>query len=302
MINRISDMFRERYGTKLKIQWTSNTAGKKPVFMSHWQNPFVYSRTLRQVTFPLFNSKNELQAIAIASPVENKDAIIFDEMSHFLQLTVAEHLNLSERRGHLIKTEQAIQLAHKVSGSNIVQFKNRKSPEPQIQFKKKNINSKTSFQPIWISGDSSEIGAHIAFSIHDWISNWAFINAREIPDLIWQDKNHWQKFPQITIFIPDVEDLNANQLQILKENLKVLASKKDQKPLIVVTSRKELSPELEELKLLFRHYQANTNVPPRTQAHFLLFHHRPEKPWSHFCRETGKVYFLPLGQSPTNFH
>ena len=302
MINTVSTIFKERYGTKLKIQWTQDLKGKSPTFMSHWKNSFVYSRTLRQVSFPLFNGKNKLQAIAVASPVDNQDAIIFNEMADFLQLTVAEHIKLTKNNQNLIETEQLIHRSHKLE-PNVIEFKNRKKDAiTHIEFKKTPAPKKPEFTPIWISGDNSSISSHIAFSVHDWVSNWAFINAKEIPDLIWQDTNHWKNFPQITIFIPKIDKLDNEKLEILKRNLTLLNKKSKNKPLIIVTSSNEVSDELEELKHLFKHYSSNENVAPRAQAHFLLFHYNDTKPWTHYCKDSGKLFFLPFSQSPENIH
>ncbi|MCJ8277469.1 MAG: hypothetical protein HRT44_07410, partial [Bdellovibrionales bacterium] len=185
LVSRISTIFKERYGTKLQIEWKQPTdGGRTPVFMSHWENSFVYSRTLRQVSFPLFNAKNELQGIAIASPVENKDAVIFDEMASFLQLTVAEHMILAEHHSHVLQTEEAIKLTHtdERENNNVVRFKNRKSdPKTEIQFKKRKPPREPSFEPVWIYGHNASIDSHIALSIQDRVSNGASNNANEIP-------------------------------------------------------------------------------------------------------------------------
>ncbi len=300
IINTVSTIFKERYGAHLKIerkQKRQNQFGQP-----QWQSHFVYSRTLRQVSFPIFNSKKELQAVATASPVDNKDAIIFDEMAQFLQLTISEHIELSDKVEQQIETEQAMERAH-VDPSKIVQLRTRKKDNmPQFQYKKPEIKRKADLRPIWISGSNETFNAHIAFSIHDWVANWAFINAKEIPDLVWQDPHSWQNFPQVTIFVPDVVSLSENKLQTLKDNLVRLRKLDGPKPLIIVTSPKQISPELEILQSEFRHYQANENVTARVQAHFLLYHHQDDKPWTHHCETTKSLYFLPFSPGPKNFH
>lgn len=303
IINTVSTIFKERYGTKLKIEKAQSIKRNQPVFLSHWQSPFVYSRTLRQVSFPIFNSKKELQAIATASPVENKDAIVFDEMAQFLQLTIAEHIEITNIHELQVEREKAFEKINSDS-SKVIELKTKKKDTNTLtyEFKKPKITQPADLSPIWISGQNQDFNAHIAFSIHDWVSNWAFINAKEIPDLIWQDPNSWQNFSQVTIFIPNIETLSAENIAKLKENLQHLKRMQENKPLIVVSSASELSPELENLKSNFKHYKANKNISARVQAHFLLYHYKEDKPWTHQCDKTDSVYFLPFSNGPKQIH
>lgn len=303
IINTVSTIFKERYGTQLKIERTYEAQKNKPVFLSHWQSPFVYSRTLRQVSFPIFNSRRELQAIATASPVENKDAIVFDEMAQFLQLTVAEHLEIKTRFETQIDQEMAIERLN-ADQTKVIQLKTRKKSEAPTtyEYKKPKTSKRANTDPIWISGDNEDFMAHIAFSAHDWVSNWAFINAKEIPDLIWQDPNAWQNFPQVTIFIPNIDEATPEQIQVLKENLDNLPQDDEQKPLIIVSSRGPLSDELKQLKKRFKYFKSNEKVSARVQAHFLLYHYKETKLWSYECEKTDSLYFLPFTTGPKQIH
>jgi len=302
IINTVSTIFKERYGAQLKIERKTRGPEQKPYFLSHWQSPFVYSQTLRQVSFPIFNSKRELQAIATVSPVENQDAVIFDEMSQFLQLTIAEHMELSELANHQIQTEIAVEKAH-ADTRKIINLKTRKKDlQTHFEYKTPTVKEHVDLRPIWISGNSANLNAHIAFSIHDWIANWIFINAKEIPDLVWQDPNSWKNFPQVTIFVPNITSLSENKIKRLKENLIQLKKVEKHKPLIIVTSPVEVSPELEAFKSQFKYYKANDKSTARLQAHFLLFHHQEETPWVHQCKESKSLYFLPFSPRPKNTH
>ena len=267
IISTVSTIFKERYGAQLTVERKQTQQNrKKPI--GQWNSPFVYSRTLRQVSFPIFNSKKELQAIAVAHPVENQDAIIFDEMAQFLQLTISEHIELSDQFEGVVQKEDAVRSAH-IGNSNVVQLKTRKqSNVTHFEYKKPKLNKEADLQPIWISGDNENFNAHIAFSIHDWVTNWAFINAKEIPDLIWEDPHHWQSFPQVTIFIPNITSLSHEKLETLRQNIDQLKKVDGRKPLIIITSPNELSDELVELKKSFKSYKANENVTARVQAHF----------------------------------
>jgi hypothetical protein len=303
VISTVSTIFKQRYGTQLVIERTYRAQKDKPLFMSHWRSPFVYSRTLRQVSFPIFNSKKELQAIATASPVENKDAIIFDEMAQFLQLTIAEHLELTERKE--IQLQQELALARStMDRSKVIDLKTKKTNSETItfQYKKIDVEEIADLRPIWISSENENFNAHIAFSVHDWAAHWAFINAKEIPDLIWQDPHAWRNFPNVTIFIPNINSLSQENIDRLTNNIRHLKFQTDAKPLIIVSSDLELSPELIKLRSQFKHYKANKNISARVQAHFLLYHYKEDKPWSYHDENTKGVYFLPLSNKPTHFH
>jgi hypothetical protein len=302
IINTVSTIFKERYGAKLKVETEFDKRKGKPHFISQWKSAFVYSRTLRQVSFPIFNSKRELQAIVTASPVDNQDAIVFDEMAQFIHLTIAEHIEVREKHDLQRRAEEAFAQTH-LGAEKVVQLKTRKQPLPQtFEYKKIKPKREADTAPIWISGDNEDFNAHIAFSIHDWISNWAFINAREIPDLVWQDPHAWQNFPQVTLFVPDISTLSQSKIETLKKNLEQLKYVQGQKPLIIVTSPKEISPELEVLKDQFKHYKANDKVNARVQAHFLLYHQKNDSSWAHHCAETNGIYFLPFSPGSKDYH
>lgn len=300
IISTVSTIFKKRYGTTLTIERNFMAERRKPLFLSHWQSAFVYSRTHRQVSFPIFNSKRELQAIITAHPVENKDAIAFDEMAQFLQLTVAEHMELSQANELQIETQRAVEKAH-ADTSKVLQLKTKKTYLPQYEFKKIKPTKEVSFDPIWISSTRENFNAHLAFSIHDNVNNWAFINSKEIPDLVWQDPSQWRNFPQVTIFVPNIETLSPAKLQVLKDNLKVLRGMKSEKPLVIVSCKTEiLTPELESLREQFKFYKAHKNISARIQAHFLLYHYKQDKPWSYTNGQTDRLYFLPFSNTPKN--
>lgn len=302
ILNTVSTIFRERYGATLKVNTDFSSKEQKPHFLSRWQNSFVYSRTLRQVSFPIFNSKRELQAIAVASPVNNKDAIMFDEMSQFLQLTISEHLELAEIKELKVRTQEAIELAH-TDTQKVIELKTKRRPTTEpMQIRHTRPEREADITPIWISGANEDFNAHIAFSVHDWIANWAFINAKEIPDLVWQDPHAWTNFPQVTLFVPNIATLSEAKLDILKNNLAQLKKVKGPKPLLIISSPLEVSPELDELKKNFKHYKSNKNVTARVQAHFLLYHHKKETPWTHQCKDTDGIYFFPFSPGPEQLH
>ncbi|MCB0377954.1 MAG: hypothetical protein KDD33_05630 [Bdellovibrionales bacterium] len=299
VISQIRSIFVRRYETQLSIQW-AHQLKVKPSFVRPTTSSFVYSTSLKQVTFPIFNQKQELQALAVVSPVENKDAVVFGEMASFLQLTMAEHLELTDKSNTLERTETALHIAHSAP-NNLLMFK--KKPEaPIIQKKNVQLRRQPSLEPIWICGAQPSLANQIAYSVHDWVSNWAFINAKEIPDLIWRDREYWMSYSQITIFIPDIDLLDLAKQQRLHENILALRKVTGKKPFVIVTSENPPEGQLEELKPLFNFYKANTKVSPRAQAHFLLFHHKDEKPWSYRDKEQESLYFLPLGPSSDRIH
>lgn len=298
IITTVSTIFKERYGTTLIVQRNFSGEKRRPLFLSHWQNTFVYSRTLRQVSFPIFNSRRELQAIVTAHPVENKDAIAFDEMAQFLQLTIAEHMELTDSNNLQIETLRAVEKAH-ADNHKVIHLKTKKTHFPQYEFKRHKPAKEVSFRPIWINSSRENFNAHLAFSIHDSVNNWAFINAKEIPDLVWQDPNNWRNFPQVTIYVPDIETLSETKLEVLKANLMILRHMKKERPLVIVSSKsKILTPELELLKNQFKFYDANKSTSARVQAHFLLYHYKQDKPWLYNCAQTDRLYFLPLSNTP----
>ncbi len=302
IINTVSTIFKERYGAQLKIERNLGTDKQVPFFHSHWKNTFVYSQTMRQVSFPIFNLKKELKAIATASPVESQDAVVFDEMAQFLQLTIAEHIELTDQVDFQNFTQQVIESAH-VEPNKVVQLRTKKPVNlPTIEYKKRKINKKPDLQAIWLSGSNENFNAQIAFSIHDWISNWAFINAKEIPDLIWKDPHNWKNFPQVTIFIPDISTLPKKKLDVLKQNLSELKRSKGPKPMIVITSSVDLSDELDHFRSSFKNYKVNDNLSARVQAHFLLFHHKKNIVGTYTDEKTKGLYFLPFSPSPTRIH
>ncbi len=301
IFNKVSTIFKERYGAELKIDKKLTVTQKRQEKRSSFKSPFVYSRTLRQVSFPIFNSKQELNAVVTARPVDNKDAIIFAEMAQFLQLTIAEHISLIDELETQDQTLIAIERAH-CDDNKVIELRTKKDSVPHYQYKDFKKKKPLDRRPIWISGDNDNFNSHIAFSVHDWIGNWAFINAKETPDLVWEDAHSWQNFPQVTLFVPNIEELTSDQIRILRENLAKLQKMDGPKPLIIVTSQNEVSEELEQLKREFKNYRSNAKISARVQAHFLIYHHKQESPFLHECDETKGIYFLPFSPGSHILH
>jgi len=302
LVATISRIFEERYGTQLVVQKKSSRSNQQqPLFLSHWPSAFVYSRTLRQVSFPIFNEKRELLAMAIAHPVENKDAIIFDEMAQFLQLTIAEHIQLSEQKLCLDETELAIQRSHWDS-SKVIELRTRKKGSQGFEYKRVQTKREMNLDPIWIHEASTYVASQIAFSVHDWAANWAFINAKEIPDLIWSDQTGWDSLAQVTIFIPDIDTVGGPEMAILKKNLESLNQHKNLRPLVIVSSSRKGSSEHDQLQSLFRQYTAKAHITPKIQAHFILFQQKPDPLWSHKCEKSHQVFYLPFSPKPELIH
>lgn len=297
VVSRVSRIFKERYGASLIIDYGLNRQKETPVFRSHWGSPFVYSRTLRQVSFPIFNEKKQLKAVATAHPVENKDAIVFDEMAQFIQLTITEHINLTEEKALQTERQRAIEKAH-ADTSKVIELKTKKTRIQSFRFKSPKLQRKASQDPLWIEGEDLDHSSQIAFSVHDWISNWAFINAKEIPDLVWDDPHCWSNFEEVTIFIPKIETLSPKNIKKLEDNLSQLSKLQSIKPQVIVTSQgHSLSPQLEQLKKQFKSFKASQKLTARVQAHFLLFHYNDESEWLHACNKTNQVYFYPFSMT-----
>ena len=293
----VSTIFRERYGAKLFIE------NRKPHFNSRWQSAFVYSRTRKQVSFPIFNSRNELQAVATASPVDNQDAVIFDEMAQFLQLTIAEHFELTTELDQKIQTEMAIEKAHADNSKVIPLITKKKSDKDNtFTFKKRSNTRKPDLRPLWLTGDNKNLNSLIAYSVHEWTENWAFINANEIPDLIWEDESAWTHFSQITIFIPDVTNLDKDKVEKLMINIDQLKKIKGLKPLIVVSSSTEIPEDFMELRKHFNTYKVNEKNSAQVQAHFLLFHQKRQLDGVYQSEHSKDLFFLPFSPTPDKLH
>ncbi len=301
IFNKVSTIFKERYGAEIKIDRELTATQKRHDIINGWRSPFVYSRTLRQVSFPIFNSKQELNAVVTARPVENKDAVVFAEMAQFLQLTIAEHVDLSDQLELKDETLIAMEKAQN-DGGKVVQLITKKKTNPSIQYKEPRKKKVVDLSPIWISGNNGGFNSHIAFSVHDWVGNWAFINAKETPDLVWKDQHGWQNFPQVTLFIPDIHELSEKKLKVLKENLTNIKKMEGPKPLVLVTSALETPDDMMDLRHLFKHYKSNDKVSARVQAHFLVFHHTSESPFVHSDDQAEGIYFLPFSPNSKLLH
>ena len=303
ILNTVTRIFEQRYGARLTITYKQGSVEPTPHFNNRWPSAFVYSASKKQVTFPLFNSKKELQAVASAGPVNNQDAVIFEEMSQFLQLTLAEHFELTTQLDDQLHRETVLERFHQNKPStNIVELKTRKPAEPEIQYRSDNKIHHPDTSPIWISGDDINLTTHIAFCAHDFTKNWAFVNAKEIPDLVWEDKEGWSHFADITLFIPNIDTLDDEKRQRLLTNLKVLKQRDGAKPFVIVTSTNKNHKNLNSLKKHFRLYQANTTNSAKVQAQFLLAHLKKKPNSIHFCKNTKESFFLPMSPTPTNLH
>ena len=155
IITRVSKMFNDRYGAQLRIESKQGASGSN--ISNYWPSAFVYSRTLRQVSFPIFDSSKNLKAVATASPVENQDAVIFDEMAQFIQLTIADHIDLKDRNELLIGQEKALALEGAEPGK-VVPIRTRKKSDYQyVEYKKQRPKGEVDLKPIWIHGDDKAL-------------------------------------------------------------------------------------------------------------------------------------------------
>lgn len=300
---KVSRMFGDRFGTQLVIKW-SDTIRTKQENLKDWQTTFVYSRTRRQVSFPIFNSKNQLQAIAIAGPVNNEDAIRFKEMSQFLQLTVTERLKTKERLDLVLKKEEVFKKSHN-DDSNVIRWPSKvgKASLFPSNLSEKKPKTPASFCPLWIYGNDHNAGLKVAFAAHEWIRNWAFINVKEIPDLFWQKTDSWHSYAQMTILVPEAENLTKEQWEILSHNVRAASNKVGPKPLIIVTSLHPPESLKPDLASLFKVYKTNPDLTPKAQAHFLLFQKsETTRGWTYHCQQLERLGFLPFGTTSDLLH
>jgi|GEM_PF-3147574 len=297
---KVSQLFGDRFGTQLVIKW-SNPLSLGKDSLKDWQTTFVYSRTRRQVSFPIFSKNNQLRAIAIAHPVGNNDAVRFQEMSQFLQLTVTESLNAHDRLEVLENSEAVFQKSHN-EDTNVIRWpanKKQSTTGAELQDETKKTYS---FQPIWLYGEDHQLNLKVAYAAHEWVRNWAFINVKEIPDLFWQKKESWLSYAQMTILIPQVESLSERQWSILESNLKEVSNHLGPKPLILLTSQDSPEALRKGQAHRFKAYRTNSELTPKAQAHFLLFQQTEQRGWIHHCQRLKGLYFLPFGTTSDLLH
>lgn len=299
-IKSASQLFEKRYGAQLEIKWTSQSSPNASS-ASDWQSSFVYSRTRRQVSFPLYDHENDLKAIAIASPVDNKDAILFEEMADFLKLTIAEQIQLQEKKDFTEHSELAFNLAHRRL-KNVIPLPRRRSKNIEKLVTSNSRMRKPDNRPIYLYGENKDLIHRVCMASHDWSKNWAFINAKEIPDLIWQDKDHWRDFPQITICIPDVESLSPKKQDQLASNIEFLRTLGDKKPLIIVTGNQHLNQTNSKLSKMFKIYSPSDKLSAKSQAHFLMFHFKNKESWTYQCPRNKGIFYYPFSKAPQQFH
>ena len=298
-IKSICYLFEQRYGVPLNIEFVSHMKPADP--LPGLRAPFIYSRSLRQVSFSFFDGEKKLKVMAVASPVDNQDAIVFGEMAQFLQLTLGESLLVHEQKALKEGTLEHLERLGAKKGKVVPFHRGKKSRSPGFQFKKPQL--KPDIQPIWIAGGKEALNIQIALSIHECVGHWAFINAAEIPDLMWQDPHAWKQFPQVTIFIPHIGDLSPDQVSKLKASLEMFEKYQDQKPLIIATGPVEIPAPLESLKGHFKYYEAKEKLKPKAQAHLLLYHYAKlrKNQWVHQSTEDN-LYFMPFSPVPKDWH
>ena len=275
MIFTVKKVFEEHYGVELQFQWACHLPKNQVSFLTYLKNPFIHSHVLKQVFFPIFDSKRHLQALITVGPVTKADPASFKKMSHFLEATISEYIDLNQKYQQQLQRQEIIEKLQTESNKVIsLNTKRNRSigHEAQRPVSKLNITP----IPLWIHGNNPKLNISIAFSIHDGSSNWAFINVQENPDLFWKDPGSWKDLPQITILIPDMESLSLSKQNHLERVLKSIKRKKKNKPLFVVTSSNKLSKNLDRFKTLFMEYQSHEKIPVSIQAQF-IFHQYKKK-------------------------
>lgn len=268
--HRVCKLFNFRFGTHLKIKWSVPIVEASQVEKS-WKTTFVYSVSGRQVAFPIFNGKKQLRAIALAGPVENNDAIRFQEMSDFLQLTLAESIHLNDRKKGLTKHNlysTPIEKSRTSEACDVVKY-------PRAENVSKTPHSSPNGRPpaLWLYGSDGKQALKVAYSLHEWAKNWALINIREIPDLFWKEQSCWTVYQQMSLLLPAAEDLTEAQWQTLTNNLQSISHGGDQKenPTLILTSH--LHPEVLRPEIMdqFLVHKVHETITAQLQAHFLLF-------------------------------
>ena len=282
-ITTIKKIFEEHYKVKLKLQWAENLIKEEFLLWNKHQNFFMHSRKLRQVVFPIFNSKRQLEVLATVKPVFKENRACFNEMADFLNLTVTEPLRLRGIYQEQNQKEDILQRFFANPGK-VIPFKIKrpikalgktngllKKQMVSCNNKLKRLKSKkeTGFDPIWILGDKNSVNTKIALCVHELSSNWAFINTKNFSDLIWENPKDWGSFPQVTVLIPEIQTLSDSKVAHLHDSLKFIRRLKD-KPLLIVTSSRRLSGKLKELKPLFKNCESNEKIPPFNQAQTIL--------------------------------
>ena len=306
ILNKISRLFTSKFGTHLDIQWHSSKILQARA--RHWKTNFVYSRTNKRVSFPIFGPRHTLKGIATAYPVDNEDAVKFQEMANYLRLTLEEFVNLEEKARLIERKEEALENAHNLS-SKIIRWPSKlKKAHPDIEPKiiaEKDPNDAIDNEdvgPLWIYGQEQKIMNQVAVACHEWVKNWASFNALEIPDLIWKENPDWTEFGRITLLLPNAEDWTPKQWKILEQNLKKIKNCGDAAPLLIVSSQKSAKELHPQLASDFKNFKVSNNLAAKVQAHFLLFHHRRNKPWEYQCDQWNQLFFLPFHRPSEQLH
>ena len=267
MISTVKKVFEEHYGLEFQFQWACHLPKNQVSFLTHLESPFIHSHALKQVLFPIFDSKKHLQALITVGPVRKSDPTSFKKMSYFLGATISEYIDLNQKYQQQVQKQEVMERLQTQSNKVISLNTKRNCSigyETQRSVSKLNITP----MPLWIHGKNPKLNINIAFSIHDGSSNWAFINVQENPDLFWKDPESWKELPQVTLLIPDIESLSLSKQNHLEKVLKSIKKKKKNKPLFVVTSSN--NKNLDRFKNLFMEYQSHEKIPVSIQAQFIF--------------------------------
>lgn len=270
-VDTVKKIFKEHYGMDMNFQWAGNLSRDKFLLWNQCKTSFLYSNSLGSVYFPVFSLKKGLRALVTVKPVFKEDPACFREMADFLKLTISELLRLNEIYHEQNQKEDVLRKLAS-DPKKVIPFKIKSkclADHEKNTIKKLEFLGKMNLDPIWISGDNTDLNIRIAFSIHELSSNWAFINVGKTPDLIWEDIGIWRQFPQVTILVSDTQCLSNSKVAYLNESLRFI-KKLENKPLLIVTSSCPVPDALKKLKNLFRNYDSTENIPVSRQARFVL--------------------------------
>ncbi len=281
-INIVKRIFQDHYKVELDFQWAENLNKNEFLSWNKHQTPFIYFCKFKEIHFPVFDSKKQLNALAVVRPVFRESRILFNEMAGFLKLTVTESLKLNEASCIQDKKEDILKRLA-ADPRKVIPFKTGNPVNREITVRTLKPARTINFDPIWIVGNNARLNIRVAFSIHELSSNWAFINAREIPDLIWGNPGVWEKFPQMTILISDIESLSCSKVTYLHESLKFIKNLRE-KPLLIVTSSGSFAEELQTLKPFFGQYDFNEKISTSRQARIIFHQHQNSEGKSYLCQ------------------
>ena len=293
VINKIKKIFQEHYKKEFFLQYSESFGEKDFLAWNECQTPFIYSEELRQVCFPIFSSKKRFKILVTVRPVYKEDSNSFSEMADFLSLTLAEPCKLKQSLRQIKREEEVLARLSSDPGK-VIPLRTKRSLEQQtrkttgkqsqneinqsfLDFRNLSKN-KTNLDPLWIIGDKSQHNRKVAFSIHNLTSNWAFMDFREISDLIWKDCRGWETFPHVTVLISDIELLSDSKIACLQKSLGFMEKLKE-KPFLIITSgslsKKSHPGKSRIIRKFFKSYEImDDNFPPSSQARIIFCQHK----------------------------